>query len=61
MIPPDKNVAVGDGAKDFLNSLSIIVHQHALKNVETQKDVRKIIKERIVANALVQMLHFLCF
>ncbi|MED6163710.1 hypothetical protein PIB30_082657 [Stylosanthes scabra] len=50
----DKNVPVGEGTNDFITSLSVIVHQHALQVVASWKDVPKEAKTRILANALDQ-------
>ncbi|MED6108561.1 hypothetical protein PIB30_025210 [Stylosanthes scabra] len=52
LIPLDKNVPVGEGANDFITSLSVIVHQHALQVVASWKDVPEEAKIRILANAL---------
>ncbi|MED6197413.1 hypothetical protein PIB30_056295 [Stylosanthes scabra] len=52
LIPLDKNVPVGEGANDFITSLSVIVHQHALQVVASWKDVPEEAKTRILANAL---------
>ncbi|XP_075075654.1 uncharacterized protein LOC107783858 isoform X1 [Nicotiana tabacum] len=52
IIPPDRTVAVGPGAKDFVAELSVKVLQHARHDVKKWKEVPNLAKDRIVAHML---------
>nr|XP_018633001.1 uncharacterized protein LOC104115656 isoform X2 [Nicotiana tomentosiformis] len=52
IIPPDRTVAVGPGAKDFVTELSVKVLLHARHDVKKWKDVPNLAKDRIVAHML---------
>ncbi|XP_075078389.1 uncharacterized protein LOC107786477 isoform X4 [Nicotiana tabacum] len=53
IIPPDRTVAVGPGAKDFVTELSVKVLLHARHDVKKWKDVPNLAKDRIVAHMLI--------
>ncbi|XP_019264031.1 PREDICTED: uncharacterized protein LOC109241721 [Nicotiana attenuata] len=52
IIPPDRTVAVGPGANDFINELSVKVVHNARHAVKNWKEVPDIAKDRIVAHML---------
>nr|XP_016471416.1 PREDICTED: uncharacterized protein LOC107793552 [Nicotiana tabacum] len=52
IIPPDRTVAVGPGANNFVTELSVTVDQNAKHDVKTWKKVSDLAKERIVAHML---------
>ncbi|KAL3327966.1 hypothetical protein AABB24_035562 [Solanum stoloniferum] len=51
-IPPDRMVAVGPGAKDFVTELSVTVLHNARHDVKNWKGVSDLAKDRIVAHML---------
>lgn len=53
IIPPDRTVAVGPGAKDFVTKLSVKVLHNARHDVKNWKGVPDLAKNRIVAYMLV--------
>ncbi|KAH0632758.1 hypothetical protein KY284_035544 [Solanum tuberosum] len=52
IIPPDRMVAVGPGAKDFVTELSVTVLHNARHDVKNWKGVADLAKDRIVAHML---------
>ncbi|XP_075076209.1 uncharacterized protein LOC107780742 isoform X2 [Nicotiana tabacum] len=52
IIPPDRTVAVGPGASNFVTKLSVTIDQNAKHDVKTWKKVSDLAKERIVAHML---------
>lgn len=52
IIPPDRTVAVGPGAKDFVTELSVTVLHNARHDVKNWKGVSDLAKDRIVAHML---------
>uniref|UniRef100_A0A3Q7J8D4 Uncharacterized protein n=1 Tax=Solanum lycopersicum TaxID=4081 RepID=A0A3Q7J8D4_SOLLC len=52
IIPPDRTVAVGPGAKDFITELSVKVLHNARHGVKNWKGVPDLAKNRIVAYTL---------
>ncbi|XP_049352621.1 uncharacterized protein LOC125817088 [Solanum verrucosum] len=52
IIPPDRMVAVGPGAKDFVTELSVTVLHNARHDVKNWKGVSDLAKDRIVAHML---------
>ncbi|XP_055812667.1 stress response protein NST1-like isoform X4 [Solanum dulcamara] len=52
IIPPDRTVAVGPGAKDFVTELSVKVLHNARHDVKNWKGVSDLAKDRIVAHML---------
>nr|XP_019066829.1 uncharacterized protein LOC109119032 [Solanum lycopersicum] len=52
IIPPDRTVAVGPGAKDFITELSVKVLHNARHDVKNWKGVPDLAKNRIVAYML---------
>uniref|UniRef100_A0A1S3YGK5 Uncharacterized protein n=1 Tax=Nicotiana tabacum TaxID=4097 RepID=A0A1S3YGK5_TOBAC len=52
IIPPDRTVAVGPGANDFITELSVKVMHNARHDVKNWKEVPDIAKDRIVAHML---------
>ncbi|XP_075109325.1 uncharacterized protein LOC107828463 isoform X4 [Nicotiana tabacum] len=52
IIPPDRTIAVGPGANNFVAELSVTVDQNAKHDVKTWKKVSDLAKERIVAHML---------
>lgn len=55
LIPPDKMVAVGPGAPDFVTEISVLVQKKAPLNVEKWKDVPDEIKKDIVSRVYVNL------
>lgn len=52
IIPPDRTVAVGPGAKDFVTELSVTVLHNARHDVKNWKGVSDLAKDKIVAHML---------
>ncbi|XP_060185240.1 uncharacterized protein LOC132614739 isoform X1 [Lycium barbarum] len=52
IIPPDRTIAVGPGANDFVTELSVKVFQHARHDVKNWKNVSNLAKDRIIAHML---------
>ncbi|XP_070052475.1 nuclear matrix constituent protein 1a-like [Nicotiana tomentosiformis] len=52
IIPPDRTVAVGPGANDFVTELSVKVMHNARHDVKNWKEVPDIAKDRICAHML---------
>ncbi|CAN4115900.1 unnamed protein product [Withania somnifera] len=52
IIPPDRTVAVGPGAKDFVTELSVTVLHNARHDVKNWKGVSDLAKDKIVTHML---------
>nr|XP_016445945.1 PREDICTED: uncharacterized protein LOC107771117 [Nicotiana tabacum] len=61
IIPPDRTVAVGPGANNFVTELLVTVDQNAKHDVKTWKKVSDLAKERIVDHMLVILFVYLKF
>ncbi|KAH0649579.1 hypothetical protein KY285_034827 [Solanum tuberosum] len=55
IIPPDRTVAVGPGAKDFITELSVKVLHNARHDVKNWKGVPDLAKNKIVAYMLLEL------
>ncbi|XP_059292476.1 uncharacterized protein LOC132045921 isoform X1 [Lycium ferocissimum] len=58
IIPPDRTIAVGPGANDFVTELSVKVFQHARHDVKNWKNVSNLAKDRIIAHIFGNSLYF---